>query len=79
MVIIDVQEERYANTTDNISSDSSVDYSLSYIYHLCKVKELLEPIVLVQHNMDQMEKFILLLREIKDSPDRIAAVLELVQ
>ena len=76
--IVDFQNEQYANNTDNISTDSSVDYSIAYIYHLCKVNELLAPILLMQHNMEQMENFMLLLRSVKDSPEKLNTVLELV-
>jgi len=76
--IVDFTAEKYANNSDNISSDSAVDYSIAYIYHLCKVNELLAPILLIQHNMDQMENFIILLRTIKDSPEQLTATLELV-
>ena len=41
-----------------ITVDSSVKLSVGYIAHLCKVGEILETILLTQHNLDQMEKFV---------------------
>ena len=41
-----------------ISDDSSVDLSVGYVTHLCKVGEILETMLLVQHNTNQMERFL---------------------
>ena len=41
-----------------ISEDSSVDLSVGYVTHLCKVGEILETMLLVQHNTNQMENFL---------------------
>lgn len=32
--------------------------SVGYVTHLCKVGEILETMLLVQHNTDQMERFL---------------------
>jgi len=58
-VIIDFKDkERHKNDTGKISEDSSVDLSVGYVTHLCKVGEILETMLLVQHNTNQMERFL---------------------
>ena len=48
-----------------------VELSVGYITHLCKVGEILESILLVQHNMDQMERFLEFLSSKTESFDYI--------
>ena len=79
MEILDITDDKYAMQKENICEDSCIDYSLGYLYHLVKVKELLEPILLTQHNLDQMENFFALLRQIKSDTVRLSALLNLVE
>lgn len=59
MKLIDMQDKTNLRlNTEQITVDSSVKLSVGYIAHLCKVGEILETILLTQHNLDQMEKFV---------------------
>ena len=60
--LLDMTKEELASDKSTICEDSAVEYSVGYIHHLFKVRELLEPILLTKHNMEQMELFIQLIR-----------------
>ena len=79
MEILDFKDEKYIFRTDKISCESCVEYSLAYLYHLCKVNELLEPILLMRHNMDQMDRFLKHVRSFKDNKEKLGTLLNLVQ
>jgi len=56
---IDMRDkERLRMNTDRLTADSPVTVSIGYIAHLAKVGEILEMILLAQHNLDQMERFV---------------------
>jgi len=77
--LLDVTQEALASDKSTICEDSAVEYSVGYIHHLFKVRELLEPILLTKHNMEQMELFIQLIRSVKNEPSRLCNLLELVK
>ena len=79
MAILDITDENNAMNKENICEDSCIDYSIGYLHHLVKVKELLEPILLTQHNLDQMENFFALLREMKSDTARLSNLLNLIE
>ena len=47
---------------DKLSPESSVDLSRAYVHHLTNVKEILGHILLMKHNVDQMSRFVELIR-----------------
>ena len=63
-------------TLDKLSPDSPVTVSIGYIAHLAKVGEILEMILLTQHNLDQMERFVAFITANDTDLDVVEALLE---
>ena len=77
MVVIDVTEkEKHRMNKKTISPDSIVKLSVGYIAHLCKVGEILETILLTQHNLDQMDKFLAHAKTATHDYDKLRGLVE---
>ncbi|CAG5083199.1 Oidioi.mRNA.OKI2018_I69.PAR.g10308.t1.cds [Oikopleura dioica] len=74
--MISLAENDHAGDKSQLSPDSPVDLSRAYIHHLTNVKEILAHILLMKHNLDQMNKFIELIRSCS-SEESLRNLLEL--
>jgi len=64
---IDLTESKHAGDKEKLSAESSVDLSRAYVHHLTNVKEILAHILLMTHNLDQMNRFVEFIRSDDDS------------